>query len=143
MLALNAAIEAARAGEYGKGFAVVADEVRGLAGRSAEAAKETSDMVEISVKNAGEGVNVAKTITEALENIVSFVSKTATIINGIASSAQDQNSSVEHVNDGLKQIDFVTQSNTASAKETSLVAEEMSRQAMHLKEIITKFVLPE
>lgn len=139
LLALNAAVEAARAGRHGKGFAVVAEEVRNLAARSAKAAKETSDLIEQSIKTVENGVLIAEKTASVLAEINIGAEKSAGIVNEIAINANEQAEGVYQINEGLKQIDSVTQTNTASAEESASAAEELSGQANHLKELIAHF----
>jgi len=149
ILALNAAVEAARAGSAGAGFAVVADEVRNLAGRCAKAAQETSALIEDSSKKSERGVRVNEDVVKNLQQIL----KQAQLVDGrlqeisgnaeqvdhrmaeIATASGEQSQGVEQINTALTQMEKVTQSNAASAEQTSAAVTELSGQAHTLKDI--------
>jgi hypothetical protein len=104
LLALNAAVEAARAGEAGAGFAVVADEVRNLARRSAEAARNTADLIEGTVKMVAEGKELSDTTADKFSQIQAQVGKTATLINEIAAGSQEQAHGVENIDQAILEL---------------------------------------
>ncbi len=141
LLALNAAVEAARAGRHGKGFAVVAEEVRNLASRSANAAKETAELIEHSIKTVEAGIDLTSKTTGALGEITNSTTKVAGIINEINISSNEQAQAIAQINEGLSQIDKVTQTNTASAEESASASEQLSSQANNLRKLITRFRL--
>lgn len=143
ILALNAAVEAARAGAAGKGFAVVADEVRNLAAKSADAAKDTTVLIEGSISAISVGVELAKTTEEELSRVVESASETTKVIQEISKATNEQANAVSQVTVGLDQISSVVQTNSATSEESAAASEELSGQAQMLKELISAFQLAE
>lgn len=141
LLALNAAVEAARAGEAGKGFAVVAEEVRNLAQRSAEAAKNTSTLIEGSQKNADNGVRATQELVGMLNEITTGIKKVSGLINEVTAASEEQSQGINQVNEAVTQMDQVTQQNAANAEESSSASEELSSQAQQLQEIVRELTI--
>ncbi len=136
LLALNAAVEAARAGEAGAGFAVVAEEVRSLALRSAEAAKQTAELIEESQKNAGNGVAAAAEVKEILSKIVDGVKKVSSLAREITVASDEQAQGVNQINLAVSEVDQVTQTSAGIAEEAASASEELSGQARELNGLV-------
>ncbi|HVP57091.1 MAG TPA: methyl-accepting chemotaxis protein [bacterium] len=141
LLALNAAVEAARAGDAGKGFAVVAEEVRNLAMRSAEAAKNTANMIEGSVKNADSGVAINEHVLKNLTEITDQVRKVSEVMGEIAVASDQQSTGIEQINVAVDQLNQVTQQNAANSEESASTSEEMSGQVEELRSMVASFNL--
>ncbi len=136
LLALNAAVEAARAGEAGAGFAVVADEVRSLALRSAEAARNTAQLIEESQGNADHGVQAADEVATILTTIVDNVKQVSTLAAEITVASQEQSLGVNQINLAICEVEKVTQSNAAISEEAASASEELSGQARALDSMV-------
>ncbi|MEG2144144.1 MAG: methyl-accepting chemotaxis protein [Oscillospiraceae bacterium] len=141
ILALNAAVEAARAGAAGKGFAVVADEVRNLAGKSADAAKNTASLIAETLTAINEGTQITATTAESFEKIVKNTETVSRSISLITEATVTQAHAIEQVNMGIEQVSQVVQENSATAEESAAAAEQLSAQSKQLEQLINQFQL--
>jgi methyl-accepting chemotaxis protein len=136
LLALNAAVEAARAGEAGAGFAVVADEVRNLAMRAAEAARNTSGLIDGTVQKVQVGTSLVNETSRSFNSVTEAADRIAVLISEIASSADEQATALDQMNGALQEIETVTQSNASAAEEAAAASEELTGQAEMMKSFV-------
>lgn len=137
ILALNAAVEAARAGDAGAGFAVVAEEVRNLAARSAQAAKDTSEIIEVNIDFAEKGIVASDKVHEGIISVSALIDKVNQLANEVAAASEEQSQGISQINIAMNQMGVVTQQNAAVAEETASASEELNAQSEFLKEITT------
>jgi len=140
LLALNAAVEAARAGEAGAGFAVVADEVRNLAMRAADAAKNTANLIEGTVKKVKDGSELVSRTNAAFLQAASSSAKAGELVAEISAASSEQAQGIGQINTAVTELDKVTQQNAANAEESASAAEEMSAQAEAMKGMVDELV---
>ncbi len=136
ILALNAAVEAARAGEAGMGFAVVADEVRNLAQRCAQAAKDTSTLIEESIAKSNDGKAKVDHVADAFTAISDEVNKVKALVDEVSMGSLEQSKGIEQVRKAMTEIEQVTQRAAASAEESASASEELSAQSVALKDVV-------
>jgi methyl-accepting chemotaxis protein len=141
LLALNAAVEAARSGDAGRGFAVVAEEVRNLAMRSAEAARNTSSLIEESVKNSDEGVSLNKEVFGNLTIIRQHINTVSEVIAEIATASDQQRTGLDQVNKAVTQMNMITQQTAANAEESASAAQQLSGRAAEMQGMVKTFTL--
>ena len=141
LLALNAAVEAARAGEAGAGFAVVADEVRNLALRAAEAAKNTAELIEGTVKRVNDGTDVVKKTNANFTKVAESATKVGDLVSEISAASKEQAQGIEEVNKAVTEMDKVTQQNAANSEESASASEEMTAQAEEMKGYVGDLVV--
>ncbi|MDL2226514.1 methyl-accepting chemotaxis protein [Deltaproteobacteria bacterium OttesenSCG-928-M10] len=136
LLALNAAVEAARAGEAGAGFAVVADEVRNLAIRSADAAKNTADLIASTIANINSGSEMVNATADGFKTVAGHSAKVAELLAEVSEASKEQSQGIGQITTAMSEMDKVTQSNAASAEESASAAGQLSLQAHHLLEAV-------
>ncbi len=139
ILALNAAVEAARAGSAGKGFAVVADEVRNLAAKSAEAVKDTAQLIERTLSMVDTGSRLTDLTQQSLHQVVDGAGKVTEEIKVISEASQEQETAINHIKESITQISTVIQSNSATSEESAAASQQLAGQAQVLKSLIGKF----
>ncbi|MEH0022229.1 MAG: CHASE3 domain-containing protein [Desulfobacter sp.] len=136
LLALNAAVEAARAGEAGAGFAVVADEVRNLAMRAADAAKDTSELIEKTIKKVSDGAALVEKTNNAFEEVTESSAKVGSLVAEISSASKEQADGISQVTKAVSEMDQVVQQNAAGSEELSSQANELNNKVGVMLEII-------
>lgn len=141
LLALNAAVEAARAGEAGAGFAVVADEVRNLAMRAADAAKNTANLIEGTVKRVKEGSDLVEKTSVEFARVAVSATKMGELVGEIAAASNEQAQGIEQINKAVGEMDKVVQQNAANAEESASASEEMNAQAGQMKGFVQDLVV--
>jgi methyl-accepting chemotaxis protein len=140
LLALNAAVEAARAGEAGSGFAVVADEVRNLAMRAADAAKNTADLIEGTVKKIQEGSQIVDKTSSEFSRVASSSIKMSELVGEIAAASSEQSQGIEQLNKAVSEMDQVVQRNASNAEESASASQEMNSQASQMNGFVSDLV---
>ena len=140
LLALNAAVEAARAGEAGAGFAVVADEVRNLAMRAAEAAKNTSVLIENTIQVVRRSSQLTYATREGFQENVEIAMKVGNLVDEIAAASDEQSHGIGQINKAIHEMDKVVQQNAANAEESASASEELNAQAVTMREIVGELV---
>ncbi len=140
LLALNAAVEAARAGEAGAGFAVVADEVKNLAMRSADAAKNTAELIEGTIKKVNDGSGLVARTDEDFDQVATNTGKVGELVGEIAAASNEQAQGIDQVNTAVAEMDKVVQQNASSSEESASASEEMNAQAEQMKDMVNELM---